>query len=65
MSYGDFYFLSVQKNDSYYYSQKRGRIPMCFDLFIYSAKLKFLLCSLVSCFFNTLIGSTLFHTLNS
>lgn len=31
---------------------------MCFDLFIYSAKLKFLLRSLVSCFFNTLIGST-------
>ena len=45
--------------------QKRGRIPMRFDLFIYSAKLKFLLRSLFNRFFNTLAGSTLFHTLDS
>ena len=64
MSYGDFYFLSMLKSHSYIH-KKRGRIPMRFDLFIYSAKLKFLFCSLFNRFFNALTGSTLFHTLDS
>lgn len=45
--------------------QKRGRIPMRFDLFIYSAKLKFLFRSLFNRFFNALAGSTFFHALDS
>ena len=58
------FILSVQKSHSYIH-KKRGRIPMCFDLFIYSAKLKFLFRSLFNRFFNALACSTIFHTLDS
>lgn len=64
MSYGDFYFLSILKSHSYIHKKKRPN-SMCFDLFIYSAKLKFLFRSLFCRFFNALAGSTLFHTLDS
>lgn len=64
MSYGDLYFLSVLKSHSYIH-KKEAESPMRFDLFIYSAKLKFLFRSLFNRFFNALTGSTLFHTLDS
>ena len=64
MSYGDFYFF-IHAEKPFIHPQKRGRILMRFDLFIYSAKLKFLFCSLFNRFFNALTGSTLFHTLDS
>lgn len=63
MSYGDFYFIRTEK--PFIHPQKRGRIPMRFDLFIYSAKLKFLFRSLFNRFFNALAGSTFFHALDS
>jgi hypothetical protein len=63
MSYGDFYFIRAEK--PFIHPQKRGRIPMRFDLFIYSAKLKFLFRSLFNRFFNALAGSTFFHALDS
>lgn len=58
------FILSVQKSHSYIH-KKRGRIPMRFALFIYSAKLKFLFRSLFSRFFNALASSTFFHALDS
>ena len=36
MSYGDFYFF-IHAEKPFIHPQKRGRIPMRFDLFIYSA----------------------------
>ena len=63
MSYGDFYFIRTEK--PFIHPQKKRPNSMCFDLFIYSAKLKFLFRSLSSRFFNALAGSTLFHTLDS
>ena len=59
------YFLGTFTEYPFIHPQKRGRIPMRFDLFIYSAKLKFLFRSLFNRFFNALTGSTLFHTLDS
>lgn len=52
---GIFIFIRIEKKHSYYHSQKRGRIPMFRPLFIYSLELKFLLRSLISSFFNTLM----------
>lgn len=63
MSYGDFYFIRTKK--PFIHPQKKRPNSMCFDLFIYSAKLKFLFRSLFCRFFNALTGSTLFHTLDS
>lgn len=63
MSYGDFYFVRTEK--PFIHPQKKRPNSMCFDLFIYSAKLKLLFCSLFNRFFNALAGSTLFHTLDS
>lgn len=64
MSYGDFYFF-IHAEKPFIHPQKRGRIPMRFALFIYSAKLKFLFRSLFSRFFNALASSTFFHALDS
>lgn len=58
------FILSVQKSHSYIHKKKRPN-SMCFDLFIYSAKLKFLFRSLFNRFFNALACSTIFHTLDS
>jgi len=63
MSYGDFYFVRTEK--LFIHPQKKRPNSMCFDLFIYSAKLKFLFRSLFCRFFNALAGSTIFHTLDS
>lgn len=63
MSYGDFYFIRTEK--SFIHPQKKRPNSMCFDLFIYSAKLKFLFRSLFNRFFNALACSTIFHTLDS
>ena len=63
MSYRDFYFIRTEK--PFIHPQKKRPNSMCFDLFIYSAKLKFLFRSLFCRFFNALTGSTLFHTLDS
>ena len=64
MSYGDFYFLSMLKSHSYIH-KKEAESQCVSTFFIYSAKLKFLFCSLFNRFFNALTGSTLFHTLDS
>lgn len=61
---GIFIFLSMLKSHSYIH-KKEAESQCVFDLFIYSAKLKFLFCSLFNRFFNALTGSTLFHTLDS
>lgn len=58
------FILSVQKSYSYIHKKKRPN-SMCFDLFIYSAKLKLLFCSLFNRFFNALTVSTFFHALDS
>ena len=63
MSYGDFYFIRTEK--PFIHPQKKRPNSMCFDLFIYSAKLKFLFRSLFCRFFNALAGSTFFHALDS
>lgn len=53
---GIFIFIRIEKKHSYYHSQKKRPNSMCFDLFfIYSLELKFLLRSLISSFFNTLM----------
>ena len=66
MSYGDFYFYPYRKKTLILSFTKKRPNPNVFrPLFIYSLELKFLLRNLISWFFNTLIGSTLFHTLDS